>query len=148
MASSSDLLIKNARLINEGRITEADLLVRGTRIEKIASSIDAGDAHILVALEQVSSDLAHRHHRDFNVVRVATKLTDLSTKVLDALLNIGHRHIDRHPAISPLRSVTHAEWPHHTENDWRPARLLRLGLEPNGIKVYQFTAILRLCAIK
>ncbi len=35
------LLIRNARLVNEGRIVEADLLVRGGRIDKIAPSIDA-----------------------------------------------------------------------------------------------------------
>ncbi len=35
------MLITNARLVNEGRITEADLLIRGDRIEKIASSIAA-----------------------------------------------------------------------------------------------------------
>lgn len=35
------MLITNARLVNEGQITEADLLIRGDRIEKIASSIAA-----------------------------------------------------------------------------------------------------------
>lgn len=35
------LLIRNARLVNEGHITEADLLVRSGRIDKIAPSIDA-----------------------------------------------------------------------------------------------------------
>ena len=39
----SQLLIKNARLVNEGAIQEVDLLIKGERIEKIASSIDAGD---------------------------------------------------------------------------------------------------------
>jgi dihydroorotase len=33
------LLITNARLINEGTIRDADLLVQGERIEKIADSI-------------------------------------------------------------------------------------------------------------
>ncbi|MEX0708784.1 MAG: dihydroorotase [Woeseia sp.] len=37
------LLIKNARLINEGAITESDLLVKGERIEKIAPGITAQD---------------------------------------------------------------------------------------------------------
>lgn len=36
----TNLLIRNARLINEGREYEADLLVHNGRIEKIASSID------------------------------------------------------------------------------------------------------------
>jgi dihydroorotase len=36
------LLIRNARLVNEGRIFEADLLVRNGRIDKIAPSITAG----------------------------------------------------------------------------------------------------------
>jgi len=37
------LLITNARLVNEGAITEADVLIDGERIEKIASSIKAAD---------------------------------------------------------------------------------------------------------
>jgi dihydroorotase len=39
-----NLLITNARLINEGQIHEADLLVKGDRIEKIAASIEAADS--------------------------------------------------------------------------------------------------------
>lgn len=39
----TDLLIKNALLVNEGTRTEADLLVRGDRIEKIAADIPASD---------------------------------------------------------------------------------------------------------
>lgn len=38
-----ELLIKNARLVNEGRVEEGDLLVRGDRIGKVASSIAATD---------------------------------------------------------------------------------------------------------
>lgn len=37
------ILIKNARLINEGTITESDLLVKGERIEQIAAGITAQD---------------------------------------------------------------------------------------------------------
>lgn len=37
----SSLLIKNARIVNEGRTTDGDLLVRGERIEKIAGEIAA-----------------------------------------------------------------------------------------------------------
>ncbi len=37
------LLIKNARLINEGTITESDLLVKGERIERIEAAIPAQD---------------------------------------------------------------------------------------------------------
>ena len=43
MAKASQLLITNARLVNEGRIRDADVLVRGQRIEKIAGSIAARD---------------------------------------------------------------------------------------------------------
>lgn len=39
MSDTNKLLITNARLINEGRITETDILVRGDRIEKIAANI-------------------------------------------------------------------------------------------------------------
>ena len=38
------LLVANARLINEGKITDADVLIRGERIEKVASSITADDS--------------------------------------------------------------------------------------------------------
>ena len=37
------LLISNARLVNEGEIRDADVLIAGERIEKIASSIAADD---------------------------------------------------------------------------------------------------------
>jgi len=37
------LLITNARLVNEGQIRDADLLIHGQRIEKIATSITAGE---------------------------------------------------------------------------------------------------------
>lgn len=40
-------LIKNAKIINEGIINEGDLLIIGTRIEKIASSISDNDANII-----------------------------------------------------------------------------------------------------
>ncbi|MDJ0917746.1 MAG: dihydroorotase [Woeseiaceae bacterium] len=40
----SKLLIKNARLINEGEIRDGDLLVSGERIEKIAVEIPADDS--------------------------------------------------------------------------------------------------------
>ncbi len=35
------ILIKNAHIINEGKITQGDVLIKNQRIEKIASSIDA-----------------------------------------------------------------------------------------------------------
>lgn len=44
------LLITNARLVNEGEIRDADVLVDGERIEKIAASIEAGaDTEVLDA---------------------------------------------------------------------------------------------------
>ncbi|MFQ5982156.1 MAG: dihydroorotase, partial [Woeseiaceae bacterium] len=44
------LLISNARLINEGGIRDADVLVKGERIEKIATSIAPGkDVRVLDA---------------------------------------------------------------------------------------------------
>jgi dihydroorotase len=39
--NNASLLIKNARVVNEGRITAADLRVRGGRIDRIASEISA-----------------------------------------------------------------------------------------------------------
>jgi len=41
--SMANLLISNARVLNEGEIRDADVLVKGERIEKIAASIDAGE---------------------------------------------------------------------------------------------------------
>ena len=44
------LLIRNARMINEGEIRDADVLVKGQRIEKIADSIEAtGDMRVIDA---------------------------------------------------------------------------------------------------
>ena len=40
---SDEILICNARLVSEHRVTEGDLLVRNGRIEKIGSSIEAGE---------------------------------------------------------------------------------------------------------
>lgn len=37
--SSESFVIRNARLVNEGRIVDADILIRGGRIEKIASHL-------------------------------------------------------------------------------------------------------------
>ncbi|GGU53569.1 dihydroorotase [Pseudomonas laurentiana] len=42
----SSVLIRNARLVNEGRIVDADLLVAHGRIEKIASSIEGRNASV------------------------------------------------------------------------------------------------------
>ncbi|MEK9565765.1 MAG: dihydroorotase [Flavobacteriaceae bacterium] len=42
--NSSDLLIKNATVVNENKIFECDLLIRGNRIEKIADTIEASAA--------------------------------------------------------------------------------------------------------
>ena len=39
----SSLLITNARLVNEGKVSDADVLIRGERIEKIAKSINPPD---------------------------------------------------------------------------------------------------------
>lgn len=35
-----DLLIKNARIVNRGKITEGDILIHNERIEKIEKHID------------------------------------------------------------------------------------------------------------
>ena len=42
-------LIKNARLVNEGQIRDADVLVAGERIEKVDSGISADDATVIDA---------------------------------------------------------------------------------------------------
>ena len=40
---SDELLVRNARIVNDGRILEGDLLVRNGRIERIAAEIAAGE---------------------------------------------------------------------------------------------------------
>ena len=42
------LLIKNARLINEGEICDADVLVRGDRIDQVAASISAPEGSEII----------------------------------------------------------------------------------------------------
>ena len=42
------LLIKNARLINEGEIRDADVLVRGDRIDQVAASISAPEGSEII----------------------------------------------------------------------------------------------------
>ena len=39
----NQLLITNARLVNEGEVCDRDVLIRGERIEKIGSGLEAGD---------------------------------------------------------------------------------------------------------
>jgi dihydroorotase len=46
---TSDLLISNAKIVNEGAVFEGDLLVRGGRIERIAGEISAPNAQVIDA---------------------------------------------------------------------------------------------------
>ncbi|MDJ0699893.1 MAG: dihydroorotase [Woeseiaceae bacterium] len=45
------LLIANARLINEGRVTDTDVLIRGERIEKVAPAIPADETTRVIDAE-------------------------------------------------------------------------------------------------
>ncbi len=45
------LLIANARLINEGRVTDTDVMIRGERIEKVAPAIRADEATTVIDAE-------------------------------------------------------------------------------------------------
>lgn len=64
-AGLNKLLITNARLINEGEIREADVLVKGQRIDKIDSGIAAGndveviDAHGCYLIPGMIDDQVH-----------------------------------------------------------------------------------------
>ena len=49
MTMTSNILISNAKMVNEGKITEGDLLIKNGRIEKIAPSIDANGAKVIDA---------------------------------------------------------------------------------------------------
>ena len=42
------ILIKNAKIVNEGSITEGDILIEGNYIKEIASSISAKSSDVLV----------------------------------------------------------------------------------------------------
>lgn len=48
------LLIKNARIVNRGKITEGDILVKGQRIEKIGANISAPEAKVIDAKGQLA----------------------------------------------------------------------------------------------
>ena len=48
------LLIKNARIVNRGKITEGDILVKGQRIEKIGANIAAPEAKVIDAQGQLA----------------------------------------------------------------------------------------------
>ena len=43
-----DLILKNGTLVNEGKIFESDIAIKGNRIEKIAASIDAESKNCLL----------------------------------------------------------------------------------------------------
>ena len=43
-----DILILNARIVNEGRIIEQDLLIKGSRIEKIGNNLSSSDADLII----------------------------------------------------------------------------------------------------
>ena len=42
-----DLILKNGTLVNEGKIFESDIAIKGNRIEKIAASIDAESKNVV-----------------------------------------------------------------------------------------------------
>ena len=48
MTDTSTTLISNARLINEGRIVDADVLIKGERIERVGSGIAAPDGASII----------------------------------------------------------------------------------------------------
>ncbi|MEO0877529.1 MAG: dihydroorotase, partial [Bacteroidota bacterium] len=48
------LLIKNARIVNRGMITEGDILIKGQRIEKIGPNISHPEAKIIDANGQLA----------------------------------------------------------------------------------------------
>ena len=41
-----DLILKNGTLVNEGKIFESDIAIKGNRIEKIAASIDSESKNV------------------------------------------------------------------------------------------------------
>lgn len=51
MGSSSRVLLANARLVNEGEVTDVDVLVRGDRIDGIQPQIKAGPSDEVIDLE-------------------------------------------------------------------------------------------------
>ena len=42
-----DLILKNGTLVNEGKVFDSDIAIKGNRIEKIAASIDAESKNVI-----------------------------------------------------------------------------------------------------
>jgi len=98
------VLFKNARLVNEGSITEGDLLVRNQRIAQVGGSIAAGEADIVdldgkILMPGVIDDQVHFREPGL------THKADLTTESLAAAAGGTTSFMDM-PNVKPA-SLTH-----------------------------------------
>ena len=98
----TDYLIANARIVNEGQRSEADVLIRNGRIDRIASAIDApADVEV-----EVSGSMSG----GFELLKVAHHGSDTSTDSLMlarlapqlSVVSVGRRNRYGHPSARVL----------------------------------------------
>lgn len=98
------MLITNARLVNEGRITESDLLIRGERIEKIAPQIiapagvpvfDAAGRYLMPGMID-----CHVHFRDPGLTHKADLASESAAAVAGGVTSIMDMPNTKPPAIT------------------------------------------------
>ena len=102
---SDSILIKNARLVNEGLITESDLLVRGGRIARIDAGIDADSGTTLLDADGA-----------FDPLQICDLLAPIETGGADLVL--GSRQAG---GMEPGAMPSHAKF-----GNWLVARLMGL----------------------
>ncbi|MBI1222672.1 MAG: dihydroorotase [Bacteroidetes bacterium] len=95
-------LFKNARLVNEGKIQECDVLVKGARIEKIASSISDADEVIDVQgsflLPGIIDDQVH--FREPGLTHKATIFNESRAAVAGGVTSYIEQPNTRPPALN------------------------------------------------
>lgn len=98
------VLITNARLVNEGRITEGDLLIRGERIEKIAPRIaapagvpvlDAAGRYLMPGMID-----CHVHFRDPGLTAKGDLASESAAAVVGGVTSIMDMPNTQPPAIT------------------------------------------------
>src|SRR5687767_14057366 len=85
----SDLIIRNAHLVNDGKISTADILIRGNRIERIDPSFDVKfkvqelDANGLHLIPGIIDDQVH--FREPGLTHKATIYSEARAGVADGV---------------------------------------------------------------
>ena len=68
------LIIRNARIVNEGTVVEGDVLIRDGRIEQVGGAPDAADVEIAQSVEAGQLALHHRLEETHDGVPLALGL--------------------------------------------------------------------------